>query len=127
MSFVTPLYPEFLSELEELTHASKEFFVEGAPDRGGSVAPAFSQRFFRMCFIVACRAQADEIAVYIRKLRIFVGVFDVMHYCGRRVLPVPFAALAGISVAAQDMGFFSLPFYAVVIKLHYGFAFPADA
>lgn len=80
-----------------------------------------------MCFIVACRAQTDEISIYICKLRVFIGVFDVMHYCSWRVLPVPFAPLANVSITAQDAGFFPLPFCAVVIKLHYGFAFPADA
>lgn len=74
--------------------------------------------FFRMRFVVARRAQTNEIIINKRKRRKLVGMFDMMNDNGFTVFAVPLTPLALISVAPLDILGFSFPPSTFIIKFH---------
>ena len=71
---------------------------------------------FRVLRIVTRVTQADQIAVIVDQLRIFIRVLDVVHLGGLPQSSVPLADLALVSIAAQDIRPLALPLLAVVVK-----------
>lgn len=71
---------------------------------------------FRVLRIVTRVTQADQIAVIVDQLRIFIRVLDVVYLGGLPQSSVPLADLALVSIAAQDIRPLALPLFAVIIK-----------
>ena len=71
-----------------------------------------------MRFVVARRAQADEIIINKRKLRKLVGMFDVMHDNSFTMFAIPLAPLALVSVSPFDLLGLSFPPSRFIIKFH---------
>lgn len=81
---------------------------------GGSIS--MEAALFRVLRIVTRVAQADQIAVIVDQLRIFIRVLDVVHLGGLPQSSVLLADLTLVSISAQDIRPLALPFLAVVVK-----------
>ena len=81
---------------------------------GGSISMASA--LFRVLRIVTRMTQADQIAVIVDQLRIFIRVLDVVYLGGLPQSSVPLADLALVSIAAQDIRPLAFPLLAVVVK-----------
>lgn len=72
-------------------------------------ALVFLYCFFRMTFVVTSFAKAHKIAIIIRKLRILIRVFDVMHCDRRRCFTVSPTHLALIPISSEYLCTLALP------------------
>ena len=61
-------------------------------------------------------AQTHQILVHICQLRVFVGMFDVMHHNSRPALPISRTPYALVSIPAFDFGRLGFPLRRVIIK-----------
>ena len=106
--------------LERVTHAIKPPAGKSVGDRGGSPQPPRSRGsgLFGVCLVVARLAQAHQVTVRIRQLRVLVSLFEVMHDLGRDGPPIPLAPRTPVPVTPEDCRSLPLPALRRVVKSH---------